>query len=47
MFHKVKPTHREITNLDPHSHISEAHMKRIIIHSIKPEFISFVIAIQG
>lgn len=46
-FHKVKSTCREITELDPQSQISETRMKRIIIHGLKPEFRSFVTAIQG
>ncbi|KAD4889151.1 hypothetical protein E3N88_21224 [Mikania micrantha] len=46
-FHKVKSLCREIGNLDPHAQIGESRMKRIIIHGLKPEFHSFVAAIQG
>ncbi|KAI3513963.1 hypothetical protein L1887_12232 [Cichorium endivia] len=46
-FHKVKTTCREIVELDPESRIGDARMKRIIIHGLKPEFRSFVAAVQG
>ncbi|KAL0374947.1 UNVERIFIED_CONTAM: hypothetical protein Sradi_3410400 [Sesamum radiatum] len=46
-FHKVKSLCREISELDPEAPIGEARMKRIIIHGLKPEFRSFVVAVQG
>ncbi|KAL0365959.1 UNVERIFIED_CONTAM: hypothetical protein Sradi_3486000 [Sesamum radiatum] len=46
-FHKVKSLCREISELDPEAPIGEARMKRIIIHGLKPEFRSFVAAVQG
>nr|KAJ0216063.1 hypothetical protein LSAT_V11C300119470 [Lactuca sativa] len=46
-FHKVKSICRKITELDPLSVIIEAQIKRIIIHGLRPEYRSFVIAIQG
>ena len=46
-FHKVKSLCREISKLDPEAHIGDIRMKRIIIHGLKPEFRSFVAAIQG
>ncbi|XP_048138589.1 uncharacterized protein LOC125315994 [Rhodamnia argentea] len=46
-FHKVKTLCREITELDPKAPIGDTRMKRIIIHGLKPEFGSFVVAIQG
>ncbi|KAI3500109.1 hypothetical protein L1887_35925 [Cichorium endivia] len=46
-FHKVKSICREITELDPNSVIGESRMKRIIIHGLRPEYRSFVIAVQG
>ncbi|KAL7586905.1 hypothetical protein Lser_V15G39190 [Lactuca serriola] len=46
-FHKVKSICREITELDPQSVIPEARMKRIIIHGLRPEYRSFVTALQG
>ncbi|XP_023763067.2 retrovirus-related Pol polyprotein from transposon TNT 1-94 [Lactuca sativa] len=46
-FHKVKSICREITELDPQSVIAEARMKRIIIHGLRPEYRSFVTAVQG
>nr|KAJ0205253.1 hypothetical protein LSAT_V11C500244610 [Lactuca sativa] len=46
-FHKVKLICREITELDPQSVIAEARMKRIIIHGLRPEYRSFVTAVQG
>ncbi|KAI3518021.1 hypothetical protein L1887_06356 [Cichorium endivia] len=46
-FHKVKTLCREIGELDPQGKIGEPRMKRIIIHGLKPEYRSFVAAIQG
>ncbi|KAD2262709.1 hypothetical protein E3N88_24455 [Mikania micrantha] len=46
-FHKVKTLCREIGELDPQAKIGESRMKRIIIHGLKPEFHSFVTAVQG
>ena len=46
-FHKVKSICREITELDPKSAIVESRMKRIIIHGLRPEYRSFIIAVQG
>jgi len=46
-FHKVKSFCPEIFELDPKAPISDTRMKRIIIHGLKPEFRSFVVAIQG
>ncbi|KAL0377901.1 UNVERIFIED_CONTAM: Retrovirus-related Pol polyprotein from transposon RE1 [Sesamum radiatum] len=43
----VKSLCREISELDPEAPIGEARMKRIIIHGLKPEFRSFVAAVQG
>ena len=46
-FHKVKSICREIGELDPKSVIGEARMKRIIIHRLRSEYRSFIIAVQG
>ena len=46
-FTKVKSLCREISELDPVSNISESRMRRIIIHGLRPEYSSFVAAIQG
>ena len=46
-FHKVKSIYREIIELDLKSAIGEARMKRIIIHGLRLEYRSFVIAVQG
>ncbi|XP_047256223.1 uncharacterized protein LOC124888976 [Capsicum annuum] len=46
-FHKVKSLCREIFELDPEALIGDTRMKRIIIHGLKPEFRSFIAAIQG
>ena len=46
-FHKVKTLCREITELDLEAPIGNTRMKRIIVHGLKPEFRSFVAAIQG
>ena len=46
-FTKVKSLCRKISELDPVSNISESRMRRIIIHGLRPEYSSFVAAIQG
>lgn len=46
-FHKVKSICREISDLDSTAAIGEARIKRIIIHGLKPEYRSFVGAVQG
>ncbi|KAM3269389.1 hypothetical protein P3S67_030271 [Capsicum chacoense] len=46
-FHKVKSLCREISELDPEAPIGDTRMKHIIIHGLKPEFRSFIAAIQG
>ncbi|GKF02422.1 retrovirus-related pol polyprotein from transposon TNT 1-94, partial [Tanacetum coccineum] len=46
-FHKVKKLCREISEFDPDAPIGDTRMKRIIIHGLKPEFMSNVAAIQG
>ena len=46
-FNKVKSLCHEISELDPTIAISESRMKRIIIHSLRLEFWSFVTAVQG
>ena len=46
-FHKVKSLCREISELDSEDPIGDTRMKQIIIHGLKPEFRSFVAAIQG
>ncbi|KAM0065667.1 putative RNA-directed DNA polymerase [Helianthus debilis subsp. tardiflorus] len=46
-FHKVKTLCREIGELDPQARIGEARMKRILIFELKPEYRTFVAAIQG
>ncbi|KAK4412672.1 hypothetical protein Salat_2914300 [Sesamum alatum] len=43
----VKSLCWEISELDPEAPIGETKMKRIIIHGLKPEFRSFVAAVQG
>ena len=45
-FHKVKLICREITELDSKSAIGESRMKRIIIHELRPEYRSFIVAVQ-
>ncbi|GJW10492.1 retrovirus-related pol polyprotein from transposon RE1 [Tanacetum coccineum] len=45
--HKVKTLCREISELDPDAPIGDTRMKRIIIHGLKPQFRSYVAAIQG
>ncbi|KAE8673149.1 hypothetical protein F3Y22_tig00111810pilonHSYRG00151 [Hibiscus syriacus] len=46
-FHKVKSICREISELDPTAAIGEARIKRIIVHSLRPEYRGFVAAVQG
>ena len=46
-FIKVKSLYREISELDLASNISDSRMRRIIIHGLRPEYRSFVAAIQG
>ncbi|KAG6752467.1 hypothetical protein POTOM_044702 [Populus tomentosa] len=46
-FHKVKTLCREISELDAEAPIGETRMKRIIIHGLRPDFRSFVAAVQG
>ena len=46
-FTKVKSFCHEISELDPASNISDARMRRIVIHGLRPEYRSFVAAIQG
>ncbi|KAJ0778942.1 putative RNA-directed DNA polymerase [Helianthus annuus] len=46
-FRKVKNQCREIGDLDPQSKVSEARMKQTLVHGLKPEYRSFVAAIQG
>ncbi|XP_062081475.1 uncharacterized protein LOC133786589 [Humulus lupulus] len=46
-FHKMKSICREIYVLDPTTSIGDARIKRLIIHSLKPEYRGFVVAIQG
>ena len=46
-FTKVKSLCHEISKLDPASNISDSIMRRIIIHGLRPEYRSFVTAIQG
>ena len=46
-FTKVKSLCRKISELDPASNISDSRMRRIIIHGLRPEYRSFVAAIQG
>ena len=46
-FTKVKSLCREISELDPALNISDSRMRRIIIHGLRPEYRSFVAAIQG
>ncbi|KAL0433716.1 UNVERIFIED_CONTAM: hypothetical protein Slati_2705900 [Sesamum latifolium] len=45
-FHKVKSLCREISKLDLEAPIAETRMKRIIIHGLKPEFRSFIVAVK-
>ncbi|GKA62904.1 retrovirus-related pol polyprotein from transposon TNT 1-94 [Tanacetum coccineum] len=46
-FHKLKKLCQEISELDLDALIGDTRMKRIIIHGLKPEFRSYVGAIQG
>ncbi|KAH0645408.1 hypothetical protein KY284_033292 [Solanum tuberosum] len=46
-FLKIKNLCSEISLLNPEEAIFEARMKRIIIHGLKPEYISSVTSIQG
>lgn len=46
-FHKVKTICREISELDLTAAIVEFRIKRIIIHSLRPEYRGFVVAVQG
>ncbi|KAL4289930.1 hypothetical protein GQ457_14G003780 [Hibiscus cannabinus] len=46
-FHKVKLLCREISELDLEASIGDTRMKRIIVHGLKPDFRSFVAAVQG
>ncbi|KAF3663026.1 Branched-chain-amino-acid aminotransferase 3, chloroplastic [Capsicum annuum] len=46
-FHKVQSLCREIFEMDPKARINETRMKQIIIHGLKPEYRSFVAAVQG
>jgi hypothetical protein len=46
-FTKVKSICCEIFELDPRSKISEDRMRRIIIHSLRPEFCGFTTIIRG
>ena len=45
-FSKVKSLYCEISELDPLTVIYEYRIKRIIVHGLRPEFKSFVTAIQ-
>ncbi|KAM3287925.1 hypothetical protein P3S67_021355 [Capsicum chacoense] len=46
-FNKVKMLRREIFYLDPEEHIVETRTKRIIVHSLRPEYRGFILTIQG
>ena len=46
-FTKVKSIYREISQLEPKEKISEAYMKRIIIHGLRPEYNGFIAAVRG
>ena len=46
-FTKVKSLCREISTLDSAAAIPESRIKRIIIHGLRPEYRSFITAIQG
>ena len=46
-FTKVKNICREISQLDPEEKISEARMRRIIIHGLRPEYNGFMAAVRG
>jgi hypothetical protein len=46
-FTRVKSICREISQLEPEEKISEARMKRIIIHGLGPEYNGFIAAVKG
>ncbi|GMI95722.1 hypothetical protein HRI_003241500 [Hibiscus trionum] len=46
-FTKVKSICREISQLAPDEKVSEARMKRIIIHGLRPEYNGFIAAVRG
>uniref|UniRef100_A0A2N9J1Z6 CCHC-type domain-containing protein n=1 Tax=Fagus sylvatica TaxID=28930 RepID=A0A2N9J1Z6_FAGSY len=46
-FTKVKSLCCEISELDPASNISKSRIRRIIIHGLRPEYRSFIAAVQG
>lgn len=46
-FIKVKSLYRKISELDPIATIVETRIKKIIIHSLRPEYRSFVTVVQG
>ncbi|KAL4283428.1 hypothetical protein GQ457_16G027420 [Hibiscus cannabinus] len=46
-FTKVKSICREISQLAPEEKVSEARMKRIIIHGLRPEYNGFIAAVRG
>ena len=46
-FNNVKSLCCEIFELNPTVAISKSKVKRIIVHGLRPEFRSFVLAIQG
>lgn len=46
-FTEVKNFCREISQLDPKEKISEARMRRIIIHGLRPEYNGFMAAVRG
>ncbi|GMI85554.1 hypothetical protein HRI_002224700 [Hibiscus trionum] len=46
-FTKVKSIYREISQLAPDEKVSEARMKRIIIHGLRPEYNGFIAAVRG
>lgn len=46
-FTKVKSLCRKISALDSAAGMSDARIRRIIIHGLRPEFKTFIAAIQG
>ena len=46
-FTKVKSICREISHLEPEEKVSDARMKRIIIHGLKPEYNGFIATVRG
>ncbi|GMI77806.1 hypothetical protein HRI_001449800 [Hibiscus trionum] len=46
-FTKVKSIFHEISQLAPDEKVSEARMKRIIIHGLRPEYNGFITAVRG